>query len=1015
MRPDEPYTKDEGMTEIQALRVPFHRSLRAKLMLGLLVVLVIMLTAVLAVLYARGYELLLERERELAKRNAEQLASEVNRELAVAEGLAAALTKLAENLPKDDTLWMRLLPQVINIDGRSDLIAGGGVWPEPYRFDASRSRRSFFWGRSPSGELQYFDDYNALEGPGYHEEEWYVPARHQQAGRCYWSRSYRDPYSAEPMVTCTMAMHQQGQFAGVSTIDLKLSGLQQFLINRGHEFQGYAFALDRNGVLVTAPQVAESRADLVVPQPVESLAEFALQHPAYQPMSDWLLESLTMKVPRGAEILAEKIDSATPNIGASEALRIALQLQAPVNHPPMLRQETLPSDPLLNEPVLLTHLIQANSNWQLVLVQPERLVRDSVFMIMRRVATALVLTIIAVMTLAGWMLRRMLVEPIQQLADQLNSGNAPERGQHVVVASADEIGLLATQINEYADRIAVNAEAAATAAEQFRAVTELAHDALIQVDDAGQIVDANRAADQMFGCRSVDWRGLPFQQLMAWDPRQEFSADTTLDVGSRAASQVRQINAQRHDGTAFPAEVSVSYWRGPKFGRYNVQVRDVTERLRNEEQVRLLATHDVLTGLPNRTLFRDRLARAVERSQIDASLMGLLLIDLDHFKLANDTLGHEAGDQLLRVVAQRLLGCIRRGDTLARLGGDEFGVLLPELDDPAMAAIIAARALETLSEPVELNGQRVQVGASIGIALCPIDDDQADELLRKVDLAMYHAKAEGRNTYRFFTKELHAALIERKTLLDELTVAVHEQQFELHFQPVIHVERGNLYGFEALVRWRHPTQGLIMPDRFIPIAEQSGLIVPLGHWVISQACAELAAWQKREQVQARLALNLSLAQFRDLDLTNHLAFCLTQHGLRPEQLELELTETVLMQDHEAATDIMHGLRALGIGLAVDDFGTGYSSLAYLKRFPVQKLKIDKSFVLGLSTSEDSAAICRSIIALGHTLGLLIVAEGVETALDLAFLKAFRCELAQGFHISEPKPLSVFTKSMWPAE
>lgn len=1003
------------MTEIQPLRVPFHRSLRAKLMLGLLVVLVVMLTAVLLVLYARGYELLLERERELAKRNAEQLASEVNRELAVAEGLAAALSKLGESLPRDEALWKSLLPSVINIEGRDNLIAGGGIWPEPFTFDPSLARRSFFWGRSPDGSLQYYDDYNASDGPGYHEEEWYVPSRHQRGGRCYWSRSYRDPYSAEPMVTCTMAMHQEGKFSGVSTVDLKLSGLQQFLINRGNEFKGYAFALDRNGVLVTAPEVTGSRSDLVIPQPVDSLAEFASRHAEFKPMADWLLQPLILAVPRNAEILAEKIDRATPNIGAAEALRIAMQLQAPLGHPPYLRQETLATDPLLGEPVLLTHLIQANSNWQLVLVQPERLVRESVFTIMRRVATALVLAIIAVMTLAGWMLRRMLVEPIQNLADQLNTANAPERGQHVVVGSNDEIGLLACQINEYADRIAVNAEAAETAAEQFRAVTELAHDALIQVDDEGLIVDANRAADQMFGYRSVEWRGLQFQQLMAWDPRQEFSADTSPGVGSRAASQIRQISAQRRDGSSFPAEVSVSYWRGPKFGRYNVQVHDLTERLRNEEQVRLLATHDVLTGLPNRTLFRDRLARAVERSQIDASLMGLLLIDLDHFKLANDTLGHEAGDQLLRVVAQRLLGCIRRGDTLARLGGDEFGVLLPDLDDPTMAAIIAGRAHEALSEPVELNGQRVQVGASIGIALCPIDDDQADELLRKVDLAMYHAKAEGRNTYRFFTKELHAALIDRKTLLDELTVAVREQQFELHFQPVIHVERGSLYGFEALVRWRHPTQGLIMPDRFIPIAEQSGLIVPLGHWVISQACAELAAWQKREQTQARLAINLSLAQFRDLDLINHLAYCLTRHGLRPEQLELELTETVLMQDHEVAIDIMHGLRALGIGLAVDDFGTGYSSLAYLKRFPVQKLKIDKSFVFGLSTSEDSAAICRSVIALGHTLGLLIVAEGVETALDLAFLKAFRCELAQGFHISEPKPLSLFSKQQWPAE
>ncbi|MBK8286916.1 MAG: EAL domain-containing protein [Ahniella sp.] len=1001
------------MPEIQPLRVPFHRSLRAKLMLGLLVVLAAMLAAVLLVLYARGYELLLARERAVAKINAEQLASEMNRELAVAEGLAAAMGKLGEALPKDDVvLWKSLLPAVINLDGQSNLIAGGGVWPEPYAFDPKLERRSFFWGRAADGSLNYFDDYNAPDGPGYHHEEWYVPARFQKTGECYWSRSYRDPYSAEAMVTCSMPMHSEGRFSGVSTVDVKLSGLQTFLAAQSKVFQGYAFALDRNGLLITTPSAPDGSAPVLLPKPVDALTSFAGSHAEFQPMSDWLAEPLKIAPDTATRELAALIDEATTNIEAEEATRIAMQLRAPDGHPAYLRQITVARDPLLGEEALLTHLIQPTSNWQLVVVQPERLVRESVFTIMRRVGTALVLAIVAVMGLAAWMLRAMLVEPIQKLADQLNTASAPERGQHVSVESTDEIGLLACQINEYADRIVASGEAAEAAAEQFRAVTELAHDALIQVDDAGLVVGANRSSDQIFGYAESDWAQLPFERLMAWDPRTEFQPDHAPDVGSRAASQVRQLSAIRNDGSAFPAEVSVSYWRGPKFGRYNVQVRDVTERLRNEEQVRMLATHDVLTGLPNRALFRDRLTRAVERCQMDGTLMALLFLDLDHFKLANDSLGHEAGDQLLRAVAERLLLCVRRGDTVARLGGDEFALLLPNLDDPTKAAIIAAKAIEDLARPFELSGQKVQIGGSIGIALCPIDDDSADELLRKVDLAMYHAKAEGRNTYRFFTKALHAALIERKTLLDELTTAVREGSFELHYQPVVSAEHGTLYGFEALLRWSHPEHGLVMPDKFIPLAEQSGLIVPIGDWVISRACAELAEWQRQHGLEVKLSINLSLAQFRDQELVGRLERGLSRHGLKAEQLILELTETVLMHDHEDAIEIMQRLRALGLSLAVDDFGTGYSSLAYLKRFPVQKLKIDKSFVSGLSDNEESAAICRSVIALGHNLGLAIVAEGVENKLDLAFLRAFRCEYAQGFLFSEPKPLRDLDPARW---
>jgi diguanylate cyclase (GGDEF)-like protein len=451
--------------------------------------------------------------------------------------------------------------------------------------------------------------------------------------------------------------------------------------------------------------------------------------------------------------------------------------------------------------------------------------------------------------------------------------------------------------------------------------------------------------------------------------------------------------------------VSVSYWRGPSHGLYNVQVRDVTERQRAEERVRMLATHDTLTGLPNRTLFNDRLKRAVERCLLESSAMALLFLDLDHFKVANDSLGHSVGDALLRAVADRLQDCMRPGDTVARLGGDEFAMLMPNLLDAGEAAWMAQRIIDRIGDEFVIDQHPLQIGVSIGITLCPGDDRQSEQLLRKADLAMYHAKSEGRNTFRFFTERLHAELVERKAMLDQLAQALVQHQFELHYQPVMSVRGGDLHGMEALVRWRHPTLGLVTPERFVPLAEQSGLIVALGHWILTQAIADLARWDAAGLPPLRLAINLSLAQFRDPALVERLEAALSLHQVAAARVELELTETVLMHDLDDAIAIMARLRGIGLGLAVDDFGTGYSSLSYLKRFPVQKLKIDKSFVRGVAQDEEAAAICRSVIALGHNLGLNLVAEGVEDRAELQWLRSHHCDYVQGFLISKPLPLA----------
>ena len=1014
--------------------VPFRRSLQLKVFLGVLSALAVMLAVVLLVFYARGYELLEARERALTASAAQRLAGEMGQQLALAEGVAASLANLGELLPRDPELWRGIVPRLIDIEPHPNLIAGGGLWPEPGEFEPGVARYSFFWGRDAAGKLQFFDDYNAPEGPGYHQEEWYVPARHQRDGRCYWSRSYQDPYTFEPMVTCTVPMRRDGRFLGVSTIDLRLSGLQRFLDERGAALQGYAFAVDRNGVFLTVPplsRVSTGPPDGRSGKPGQPLAQAASDG---SPLALDALEkvlpdfSALAKLLRGSALvdpaspltgLAAEIDEATTTIAGPEARLIADQLGDPGTGAPLIAQTSLERDPFLNEAVLVTALKFPAVHWQLAVVQPARLVHEAVIAVLARMAGALVISIVAVAALAGWAVRRALVMPIRQMASQLVASERSEAPGRIEVTSQDELGFLAGRFNDYAEQLAESHSDLLASAHQFRAVTELAHDALIQIDEKGRIQALNRSGELMFGRSEREVVGENFRLLLPWDPRSDpaIASDEAASVdsngaapgeagggASRPAQRMLELSARRLDGTEFPAEVSVSFWRGPRRAIYNIQVRDVTDRRRVEEQVRLLATHDTLTGLPNRTLFQDRLDQAVGASRRDGSQLALLFLDLDHFKLANDSLGHGIGDALLKAVALRLRDCARGGDTVARLGGDEFGILLPNLSSPGDAATVAQRVLEAVGRDFELEGNSVRVGVSIGATLCPNDDCVADQLLRKADMAMYHAKAEGRNTFRFFTERLQAELVERKQLLDLLALARGRGELELHYQPILDVKRCELNSLEALLRWRHPGLGLVEPDRFISLAEQSGLIVSIGEWVIDQALSDLARLDADGGPRLRMAINLSLAQFRDPDLVDRLREALAASGITADRVDLELTETVLMHDVAGGLATLRQLRALGFGLAVDDFGTGYSSLSYLKQFPVQKLKIDRSMVQGVAEEVDTAAICRSVIGLGHNLGLELVGEGVERAEDFEFLARNRCDFVQGFHFSPARPI-----------
>jgi diguanylate cyclase (GGDEF)-like protein/PAS domain S-box-containing protein len=651
------------------------------------------------------------------------------------------------------------------------------------------------------------------------------------------------------------------------------------------------------------------------------------------------------------------------------------------------------------------------THWQLVVVQPRRLVQEAVESVLTPVALSLALAIALVVLAAAALIRATLVDPIRKMASQmLLADQSMDVPQRVDVSSADELGLLARTFNHHSERLARSLAQLRASAEQFQSVTALAHDALIQVDQQTLICSLNPAGERLFGRSEAELRGQPLECLLPGTPVDQLVADSADQAGvahSRAASTMRVVNAIGPDGHQFPAEVSASYWRGEEAGLYNVQVRDITERRRAEEQVRLLATQDTLTGLPNRVLFQDRLQQAVQQCHRTRRLLGLLYLDLDNFKLANDSLGHAVGDRLLRAVSERLLACVGREGSVARLGGDEFAVLLPTLLEAAEAGEMAARVIAALEPSFAIDGHYLQIGVSIGVILCPNDGTDPDQLLRKADLAMYHAKAQGRNTYRFFTERLRTELLARTALLADLKQAVLTGQFELHYQPIIATRSGTVHGVEALLRWRHPVRGLIQPDDFVPLAERSGLIVPIGQWVIDRALAELAELSPLSAAgpALRLAVNLSLAQLADPALVDWLEACLRNHAVAPHRLELELTETALLHDLENGIEVMRRLKALGVGLVIDDFGTGQSSLAHLKRFPVEKLKIDRSFVMGVARDRDSAAICRAVLGMGRSLGLLLVAEGVENADDLAFVRDQGFDYAQGYYYCKALPVA----------
>ncbi|MEW6453464.1 MAG: EAL domain-containing protein [Pseudomonadota bacterium] len=433
---------------------------------------------------------------------------------------------------------------------------------------------------------------------------------------------------------------------------------------------------------------------------------------------------------------------------------------------------------------------------------------------------------------------------------------------------------------------------------------------------------------------------------------------------------------------------------------------DISELKCREREIRFLADHDILTGVYNRTAFHRRAEEAIANARLRGSMAAVMCLDIDHFKNINDTYGHPAGDEVLKVITKRLCDCFREMDTVARFGGDELGIVFADAKSPDTVATVASRLLQAISQPIDFNGQKIACSASIGVAVSS-DGDTADKVIGNADLALYRAKADGRDAFCFFEQSMDTLVHARRALGGDLRQAVANEQLELHYQPQIDIFTDEIVGVEALVRWRHPERGMISPADFIPVAEETGVIGRIGEWVLRRACTDALAWPEAVKV----AVNLSPAQFKHRNLAQSIAKTLEDTGLSPSRLELEITESVLLQDSGDNKAVLRMLKDLGVRVSIDDFGTGYSCLATLRSFPFDKIKIDQSFVCDLEQNPDSAAIIHAVLGLGHSLGMSTCAEGVETAGQLAFLRSEGCTEVQGYYYSKPKPLAEITRML----
>jgi diguanylate cyclase (GGDEF)-like protein len=893
-------------------RVKPTNTILFKFSFGLSLLFLVMIAATYLVVDLVIKDYLISKNKELIEETGSRIVADISLRISIAENLARNLAAVGEKLPKEPELFYKVIPQLLDIKENEKFIAGGGVWPEPERFTTGLARRSFFWGRDSLGDLQYFDQYNDTESTGYHNEEWYVPGRYTKQGECLWSKSYMDPYTLAPMVTCTVAMFNQKKFEGNATVDVSLQQLKSILSKGSDKLGGYAYAVDRNNKFLSFPdeQLTKitNRANNHLTREYITVEQLAEKQPLFQPIAGILTEinkSFIQALSGENILLADSIAKQSKQVSSIGAQLIIANIAILRDQELHYSSDTISviskQDLLLGEPVNVSVFIMPKTLWKIVVVTPQQVAINSASKVANLILVLLI-TILIIATFFGFTYcRRSLIIPMYQMVKQLQQPQEAAEGAQTELLDdrrQDEFGLLAYHINQ-----------------------------------SKKALDSN-------------------------------NLDLKLQINERKLA---------------------------------------------ERQLKHLALHDPLTGLPNRLLFQDRLHQAIALSKRNKYKFALLFMDLDNFKIINDTMGHDAGDELLKQVSLIISGTGRETDTVARLGGDEFAFIINKINTVEGAMIFAKRINTLLKTPIAVNGNNINMGSSIGVTIYPDDANNSEELVRNADIAMYQAKDNGRNTTCFFTQEMNVKLQKNKEILTDLAESLTQGQFELYYQPLFAINNNSLVGAEALIRWHHPEKGMIPPDQFIAVAEQSGLINELGDWVLAQVCREIKSFVNAGILAIRVAINISPVQFRRKDFLQNMLMILAQHDVSADCIELEITEGAVMDNVDQAIETMQALHDAGFQLAMDDFGTGYSSLSYLKRFPIQKVKIDQSFISDLENDDDSKSITTAIIQMSHSLGLDVLAEGVETEAQLQYLQDEKCDYVQGYYTGRPMPASEFLK------
>ena len=585
------------------------------------------------------------------------------------------------------------------------------------------------------------------------------------------------------------------------------------------------------------------------------------------------------------------------------------------------------------------------------------------------------------------------------------SVNAGDFTVEVPTRDSGEIGELTSDFNRMVSALAdtmVSKKRLEDGERALRVVVDSVCDAIFIHDVDGTIIDVNEQMLKMYGVTAEEARRMSIAEDFSSPSNPLDSLPGIWQQVLEGHPQFFPWKARRpHDGHEFHVEVFLRKIPYRDSEAIFANVRDVTDRKRSEEKLDRLAHHDALTSLPNRLLFGDRLSQRIAQARRDDSSLAVMFLDLDRFKVINDSLGHNAGDELLRQVACRLKDSVRESDTVARMGGDEFTILVGGLHARRDAERVANHILERMAEPFTVGSRGLFVSTSIGISVYPSDGHDVETMVRNADTAMYRAKEQGRNNYQFYTETLNAAAMERMTLEQSLRKAVENNELLLHYQPRVDIRTGEILGAEALIRWQHPDMGLVSPARFIPLAEETGLIVPISAWVLQAACRQARDWHDADLPPVCISVNVSTSEFRGADLPDSVARVLRESEIDPSLLEIEMTEGAVMRDPDQAVRVLHELKDMGVRISIDDFGTGYSSLSYLTKFPIDAVKIDKSFVSNLTDNPDDAAIAGAVVAMAHSLDLVVVAEGVETLEQLDFLRSLNCDEVQGYFVARP--------------